>query len=86
MGGSGEFYGDKTKLLSSPPPPRPLSGEGFFYRLLVARFISSYTQCHFPFLPKKLSWKFSNIDFLNWKKKKKELYDGDIAFVPWRNI
>lgn len=86
MGGSGEFYGDKTKLLPSAPPP-PSFRRGFFYRLLVARFISSYTQCHFPFLQKKLSWKFSNIDFLNWKKKKKkELYDGDIAFVPWRNI
>lgn len=68
MGGSGEFYGDKTKLLPSPPPP-PSFRRGFFYRLLVARFISSYTQCHFPFLQKKLSWKFSNIDFLNWKKK-----------------
>ena len=70
MGGSGEFYGDKTKLLPSPPPP-PSFRRGFFYRLLVARFISLYTQCHFPFLQKKLSWKFSNIDFLNWKKKRR---------------
>ena len=54
---------------SVPPPPPPSFRRGFFYRLLVARFISSYTQCHFPFLQKKLSWKFSNIDFLNWKKK-----------------
>ena len=87
MGGSGEFYGDKTKLLPSPPPPPPSFRRGFFYRLLVARFISLYTQCHFPFLQKKIVVKI----FQHWfpqlkKKKKKELYDGDIAFVPWRNI
>ena len=85
MGGSGEFYGDKTKLLPSPPP-------ALFQARVFLQVVSStlYFLIHTVSLPvsaKKIVVKI----FQHWfpqlkKKKKKELYDGDIAFVPWRNI
>ena len=53
------------------PPPPPSFRRGFFYRLLVARFISSYTQCHFPFLQKNCRENFPTLISSIKKKKKK---------------
>lgn len=70
MGGSGEFYGDKTKLLPSPPPP-PSFRRGFFYRLLVARFISSYTHVTSRFCKKNCRENFPTL-ISSIEKKKEE--------------
>ena len=64
MGGSGEFYGDKTKLLPSSPPPALFQARVFLQVVSSTLYFLIHT-VSLPVSAKKLSWKFSNIDFLN---------------------
>ena len=67
------FLVTKPNSFRPPPPPPPSFRREFFYRLLVARFTSSYTQCHFPFLQNYCPENFPTlISSIKKKRKKKE--------------